>query len=181
MKKVIFLDVDGELTYSGYSNPDTFNIDYEKVALLKRIVDETGAIIILSSSWKCMHDKQTGEKRRGYRKLEEALAAYGLKIYEDLPDIKPEVQQVNTEPMTLEEIMNEPVDYTIGRAVEIVKWIQENQPTSFVILDDEDWHWEHFNLHKHWIQPSWHDENGGLHEEHVEKAIRILNEGGEPG
>ena len=33
--RVIFLDIDGELTYAGYSNEETHNIDYEKVSLLK--------------------------------------------------------------------------------------------------------------------------------------------------
>ena len=37
--RVIFLDIDGELTYAGYSNEETHNIDSEKVALLKEIVD----------------------------------------------------------------------------------------------------------------------------------------------
>ena len=33
---VIFLDVDGELTYSDYENENTANIDIEKVLLLKK-------------------------------------------------------------------------------------------------------------------------------------------------
>ncbi len=35
--KVIFLDVDGELTYSNYKNKETANIDIEKVKMLKEI------------------------------------------------------------------------------------------------------------------------------------------------
>lgn len=61
--RVIFLDIDGELTYAGYSNEETHNIDSEKVALLKEIVDATDAKIVLSSSWKYGYDKITGEKR----------------------------------------------------------------------------------------------------------------------
>lgn len=176
--KVIFLDVDGELTYSGYENPDTCHIDYKKVAYLKQIVDTTGAIIVLSSSWRNVHDKKTGKKGRLYRKLEEALSAYGLSIYEDLPGLKTTTEpKIRQEPVSLGELMAEPVDYTMGRAAEIACWIQANEPEAFVILDDEDWHWEKFNLHQHWIQPSWYDENGGLHPKHVHQAIAILNHG----
>ena len=32
--KIVFLDVDGELTYSDYENAETANIDIEKVKLL---------------------------------------------------------------------------------------------------------------------------------------------------
>ena len=52
--KVIFLDVDGFLNC--HSTKDScggyIGIDDKKVALLKEIVDATGAIIILVSSWK---------------------------------------------------------------------------------------------------------------------------------
>ena len=34
---IVFLDVDGELTYSDYENAETANIDIEKVKLLKEI------------------------------------------------------------------------------------------------------------------------------------------------
>lgn len=60
--RVIFLDIDGELTYTGYRNEKTQDIDLEKVALLKEIVETTDAKIVLSSSWKCGYDKTTGEK-----------------------------------------------------------------------------------------------------------------------
>ena len=42
--KIIFLDVDGELTYSNYQNRETANIDIEKVKLVKEICDKTGEI-----------------------------------------------------------------------------------------------------------------------------------------
>lgn len=38
--KIIFLDVDGELTYSNYKNEETANIDIGKVKLLKEICDK---------------------------------------------------------------------------------------------------------------------------------------------
>lgn len=78
--RVIFLDIDGELTYAGYCNEETHYIDSEKVALLKEIVDATNAKIVLSSSWKCGYDKITGEKRSFYQTLENILSAMGLYI-----------------------------------------------------------------------------------------------------
>ena len=50
--KVIFLDVDGELTYSNYKNKETANIDIEKVKMLKEICDKTDAKVVISSSWR---------------------------------------------------------------------------------------------------------------------------------
>lgn len=52
--KVIFLDVDGVLNcHSTKDKCDGYiGIDDKKVSLLKEIVDTTGAIIILVSSWK---------------------------------------------------------------------------------------------------------------------------------
>lgn len=41
-------------------------------------------------------------------------------------------------------------------------------------MDDEDHNWGDYGLADCWIQPSWYDENGGLHREHVTKAIQIL-------
>ena len=35
---IVFLDVDGELTYSDYENAETANIDIERVKLLKKFV-----------------------------------------------------------------------------------------------------------------------------------------------
>jgi hypothetical protein len=49
---VIFLDVDGELTYSDYANNETSNIDIEKVKLLKEICDRGNASVVISSSWR---------------------------------------------------------------------------------------------------------------------------------
>ena len=54
--KVIFLDIDGVLNSRRYDakrdkNGNT-NIDETRLPLVKRIVDATGARIVLSSSWR---------------------------------------------------------------------------------------------------------------------------------
>lgn len=49
---IVFLDVDGVLTYSNYKNNETANIDIEKVRLLKEICDKSNAKVVISSSWR---------------------------------------------------------------------------------------------------------------------------------
>lgn len=66
-KKILFLDIDGVLnTKWWYSQMDRntpkdkygYAFDPKAVANLKRIVEETGADIVISSSWKCMGHSQ---------------------------------------------------------------------------------------------------------------------------
>lgn len=63
MMKIIFLDIDGVLnTKYWYKHMDKSTVkdkygyafDPNAVSNLKRIIDETGANIVISSSWKCM-------------------------------------------------------------------------------------------------------------------------------
>lgn len=70
---VIFLDVDGVL--NTHADPDKF-VDAQKIALLKRIVDETNAKIVLSSSWKI------GE---GFELIKAVLFSHKLEIYDVTP------------------------------------------------------------------------------------------------
>lgn len=178
--RVIFLDIDGELTYTGYRNEKTQDIDLEKVALLKEIVETTDAKIVLSSSWKCGYDRITGEKKIFYRTLENILSAMGLFIYditEDIPGImikEKDHHWQEDKPISLGEYEKIHFQYGTGRAAEVKKWIDNHTVESLVILDDEDHGWEDYGLTDYWIQPSWYDENGGLHREHVTKAIQIL-------
>ena len=77
--KVIFLDIDGVLNSDEYldkvKNSDIQGIerdvDVEKVKLLKRAIDETGARVVLSSSWRYT---------RNARYLKELLANYGIRV-----------------------------------------------------------------------------------------------------
>lgn len=58
--KIIFLDVDGELTYSNYQNRETANIDIEKVKLVKEICDKTGLkllLVLVGEGMKITHPK----------------------------------------------------------------------------------------------------------------------------
>ena len=77
--KVIFLDIDGVLNSDEYVDRVKKSdiqgierdIDIEKVKLLKRAIDETGAKVVLSSSWRYT-------KNASY--LKELLANYGIRL-----------------------------------------------------------------------------------------------------
>lgn len=167
--KVIFLDVDGELTYSNYSNSETHNIDIEKVKLLKEICSRTDAKVVISSSWRCFG----GYVTRGYKKLRSILEEEGIDVLGDTPYVKT-IYKENGKRTFGADDSRIPVEYGSGRGAEIQKWISENTVESFVILDDEDWCWSDYKFENNWIQPTWIGD-GGLKREHVEKAVEILN------
>src|SRR5260370_34823589 len=53
--KIIFLDIDGVLNCDNTPNPRKFPyiIDKKLLARLKKLLDRTGAKVVLSSSWRC--------------------------------------------------------------------------------------------------------------------------------
>ena len=168
--KIIFLDVDGELTYSNYRNEETANIDIEKVKLLKEICDKTNAKVVISSSWKGSEDYTP----KIYYVLREILSKNHIEVLGDTPHLKTEIIGDIPETINLGEDLNIKCKYGTGRAAEIQKWINEHEVESFVILDDEDWQWSDYGYENNWIQPTWFGD-GGLKREHVDMAINILN------
>lgn len=183
--KVIFLDVDGELTYSNYRNDKTADIDIEKVKLLKEICDKTNAKVVISSSWRGTKDYTP----LIYYILRGILSANGIEVIGDTPHIKTEltdgphktmeleeIEELEKIPeiMGLEEISEIKCKYGTGRAAEIQKWIATHEVENFVILDDADWQWSDYGYKNNWVRPTWFGD-GGLKREHAEKAIEILN------
>ena len=171
--KIIFLDCDGELTYSDYENEETANIDIEKVKLLKEICDKTDAKVVISSSWRGS-DSYTP---RIYYVLIDILTSNGIEVLGDTPHLPTEFEGNVPDSIsltTLEELSNLKIKHGTGRVAEIQKWICEHDVDNFVILDDEDWDWSDYGYDTHWIQPTWFGD-GGLKREHVDMAIVILN------
>lgn len=83
-KKLIFLDVDGVLnswTYWKSLNPDDQyelrHIDRNAIKKLKRIVDKTGAEIVVSSTWRKFNEDM--------QVLATRLSVYGLNIMSKTP------------------------------------------------------------------------------------------------
>lgn len=168
--KVIFLDIDGVLTHTDYLNWQTRHIDPENIQVLAKIVELTGAEIVLTSTWKDGYDKGSGEKDDYYVVLESVLAEQGLEIYDITDNIPEEV---------LEQIQVISLDWLdihckhgTGRAAEVEKWLMDHQTDGFVILDDEDHDWSDYGFDSHWIKTSWYE--GGLQEKDVIEVVRIL-------
>ena len=159
--KLIFLDVDGVLNCrSSKSRCGAFiGIDNDKVKRLRTIVNETGAKIVLCSSWKSgweRVDKEIQDREANY--LDSKLKREGLHIIDKT---------------------YEPNGF-MNRGDGIIRWIQ-NLPAGsveeFIILDDEVFDYSELGLLPHLVQTSFYADNGGITDEHAEWAIRLLNNG----
>lgn len=158
--KVIFLDIDGVLNndytkecVAGY----TF-VDDEKILLLKEIIDQTGAKIVLSSTW-----------RRGWECKEQ--------ITEPTPSDVQDIRLFDALVEKLKEYDIELMSYTEDfglRGEEIDKWLSEWRGElieSFIILDDMGG--AQLRPHSRFlVQTGFRD---GLMPNHVHKAIKLLN------
>ena len=118
MEKVIFLDIDGVLTSNEWAENvlkqegyrvDEFNeLCLGKIALLKEIVDATGAKIVLSSSWRFDEAALTAVKNQ--------LAQCDLDVFD---------------------LTSQRIDVVFNRTKELKLYIEEHHPDAYLILDDE--------------------------------------------
>lgn len=109
--KVIFLDIDGVLnTPKLIREFGMDHIDDVLVAILARIVRETGAKIVLSSTWRIEEENRI--------LVERALARHELEIHDCTPVIKNPVW--------------------VERSEEIRGWLDGREVERFAILDDWD-------------------------------------------
>lgn len=159
--KVIFLDVDGVLNSEEdlrvrVENGTRQGLLYAEVedrplALLKKLVDKSGAKIVVSSSWRIGCERSGRESIFGaglYNKLVKRLADYDLEPF----DITPSLSNKQ-------------------RGDEIREWMQNcnEDIESFVILDDDNDMCEFVGTNLVLT-----DYKYGLTEELVEKALKIL-------
>lgn len=153
--KVIFLDIDGVLNSRAYDKKRNWNeqtdIDETRLPLVKKIVDETGAKIVLSSTWRQHWDKQPEKCDKDGVYINQIFAKFGLEIYDKTPDLG--------------------IDF--DRPDEIKAWLAVTQETieSFVIIDDYRYGWGKLSANFVKTNPYF---GLGLEEEHVKKAIEIL-------
>lgn len=152
--KVIFLDVDGVLNcVSSKSKCGAFvGIDDKKVKRLRKIVEDTGAVIVLSSTWK-----------DGWRKIEKEEQD----IYADYLDRKLKREMLRIFDKTRDEGEN--------RGEGILRWMKNREIEKFTILDDNDYDFAEQGLSSYHIKTEFYNENGGLSDEHVALAIEKLN------
>jgi hypothetical protein len=170
--KVIFLDIDGvlncEQTFIDIHNEwkktgvRRIEIDEAMVERLSRIVKATDAKIVMSSSWRGWWNSEGFKPTNPIAKeADDIFNKYGLEIYSITGR-----------------------DKDGKRQNEIDEWLSKHDDIeSFIIIDDET-----FDLMKYvdtvLIKTSWIASGEmitqmsgccGLQEEHVEKAIKILN------
>jgi hypothetical protein len=155
--KYLFLDVDGVLNcaYTSDRCGKYIGIDDRKVELLRKIIDATDAKIVLSSTWRLGYTRY-GESLEGHRQyLNEKLAKQGLSIYSQTDDLS---------------------IHGKNRGQEIDDWLSKHDVDEWVVLDDEYFYdFSFYNIMPHWVQTDYYSPSGGLTEEDVQIAIRILN------
>ena len=148
MNKIIFLDFDGVIT----TYASKWEIDNEKCLLVKKICDETGAKIVISSSWR-------------YSTVEKTINAYKLHDW----ILTPYIIDV-TENLSMS-IGWDLLSYFPQRGLEISEYINKHELIqNYIILDDDS---DMLYIQKdHFIKT---DTYKGLSEENVKQAIQILN------
>ncbi len=148
--KVIFLDIDGVLNsrrYDLYRGDEDGTIDESRLPILKQIVDETDAKIVLTSTWRHHWDPDGLETDDVGAALEDTFEQYGISLYDKTSEL-------------------------YDRAEEIKAWLDEHPDTeSFVIIDDIRFGWG--KLDENLVNTDYHI-GRGLEPEHAEKAIEIL-------
>ena len=164
-KKVLFLDIDGVLnTKWWYTQMDRnsprdqygYAFDPKAVANLKRIVEETGADIVISSSWKSF----------GFSELEEMWTDRGLpgKLIGVTPN------SVSDELLLDADI--DSIELFHIRGEEIKEWLTKHGKivSNYAIIDDMDNMLPEQQSHFVHTNPEF-----GITEGDAEKAIAIIN------
>lgn len=81
---IIFLDIDGVLNSNFWNDThqkeisDGTLIDYDKILLLSRLVQDTSAKLILHSGWKYWFDENLNPIREEAKKFKDLLKQVGL-------------------------------------------------------------------------------------------------------
>ena len=156
--KVIFLDIDGVLNEEksrsrcgGYRG-----IDNKKVEILAKIVEETGARLVLTSTWK-NHWQPSYKEFQGFlgNYLDRKMKKYGLRIYSKVAS------------------KDRRMGVYYSRGESILYYLSRNKPEKFVILDDYQYDYDSCGLTDYHVKTD--NDNGGLTERLAVRAIAILN------
>jgi len=157
--KVIFLDIDGVLNSQMLieKNEDE-KIDVNAVKLLKKLIDISGAVIVLSSGRRLWFDDNMVTEDVEAQYLYNILSQYGIKIYGKTPDFS--TDEIRTK-RTFKEV----------KAKEITAWLEKHcDVVKYVILDDLDLKNEQINSNLVRI-----DGKVGITEDDLKRAMDILN------
>ena len=176
--KIIFLDIDGVLNYMG-SNL----IDKSCLKQLRRVVEKTGAKIVLISTWKQFLDneilKDLSEKDKEnflyHRDLLNETLSGEIEMIDIVEDYFSIVDaEVSHTTVSLADLEGEDdAGHGAWRSIEVKWWLEKHpEVESFVIIDDFDCEYHNY-YPNNWVQPSWF--RCGLSKELGDKAIKILN------
>lgn len=149
--KVIFLDFDGVL--NSVNTPGVYGMDGpmlepEKMALLKQLVDATGAEIVLTTSWREHWSADPKECDSTGSRIRQIFAACGLRILDRTPELHTQREQ------------------------EILSWLDGHpEVRQFVVLDDRLM--AHERLNGHIVKTSFYF--GGMDGTDVRAAVKCLN------
>lgn len=168
---IIFLDIDGVLNSMAYfeslrkSNDTSYkNQRYSEISdfhlqMLAKIYHSCNAHIVLSSSWRELDDESNMSCYPMYQYLENELARYDMKIMSKTPVVD------------------------MNRPLEIKTWLDnrvDKDNIKWASLDD-DFSKEKYDVYgigEHLVKTEFFVKNlseGGLQQEHVDKAIEILS------
>lgn len=163
MSNIIFLDIDGVLNskFWNENNQREINngtlIDIEKVRLLKNIVSDTKAKIILHSGWRFWFDEELKPIRLEAERLIEIFTAEGLKIDGFTPDLTTEEIRMTQK-------------FSLVKAKEILCWLAEHKNVNnWVVIEDLDLN--NKLIEEHQIKT---DNSIGLSSENVKEVINFL-------
>lgn len=154
--KVIFLDIDGVLnTHNSKTHAPSgcYGIESSKLKKISKIVSETGAKVVLSSTWKSEIDKNLRYLTSDGKYMLNKFKYDGKFIlFDKTPDAETSLQ----------------------RGKEISTWLQYHTTVEkFVIIDDIEFSdMGYFGLLNNLVLT---DEYYGITDDNVAEAIRILN------
>lgn len=152
--KVIFLDVDGVLVSeegfqkAQFSQHQRVIFDKEALACLKRLAEETGGRVVITSSWR-PYSKQ--RPTMSYLWLKGILMHNGTPVIGETPRLTQ--------------------DGISDRSDEIAAWIKQNPVEGFVVLDDNDRFAHQPEIRKRWVKVSSYT---GLRDAHRAAAVKLL-------
>lgn len=165
MTKYIFLDIDGVLNSEHTWDQQSASIICDQyLENLRKIVEETDAKLVLSSSWRVYFGENINDPRNSLAiNLIKSLAKHNLKLYSSTPFVKGQ--------------------FSNERGLEIKTYIDQHKITDYVVIDDEEFSdfKTHLDMPK-FIQTNFGDETTtieteGLNKKIAEEVIKILNKG----
>lgn len=162
MTKYIFLDIDGVLNSEHtFGNKISESISDQYLENLRKIIEETDAKLVLSSSWRVYFNNNIKNPNNIFAMiLLASLAKHNLELHNMTPFVKG--------------------PFSNERGLEIKTYIRQHNITDYVVIDDEEF--SDFKTHldmSRFIQTNFGDEtttieNEGLNKKVAEKAIEIL-------